>query len=129
MGAQEAGRALEQQRVAGLEHDLADLAGHALAVAVHGDDRGVVDGAEVRVADALVDQRRRGGDHGFDESVLGVRARGSLVVRGRDEAANAVEIDDRRDHAREDEPVARADDFVGTDRCDDAAAAPDLDEE
>ena len=58
MGAQKPRSALEQQGVPGPEHDLADLARDPLAIAVNGDDRGIVDAAEARIADALIDQRR-----------------------------------------------------------------------
>ena len=52
VGAGEVRAGLQQQRVARPEHDVADAALQAGAAAVDGHDGGVVQGAEVRVADA-----------------------------------------------------------------------------
>ena len=50
------GADLEEEGVTGSEDDVADLVGEACAVAVDGDDGGVVEGAEVGFADGLGDE-------------------------------------------------------------------------
>ena len=61
------GLRLEQERVARLEHDVADLARDALAVAVHGDDGRVVARAEAALAHAHSDERARVAHDRLDE--------------------------------------------------------------
>ena len=53
---------LQEQRVAGVQPDVADLVGQACAVAMHGHDRRVVKRAKVGVADRFADQGRARAD-------------------------------------------------------------------
>ena len=53
---------LEEQRVAGVELDVADLVGQACSIAVHGHDRRVVQAAKVGIVHGLADQGRAGAD-------------------------------------------------------------------
>nr|WP_231954050.1 hypothetical protein [Pirellulimonas nuda] len=55
----EAGPRLQQQRVAGLEADVADLVGEPLAIAMDRHNRRVVALAETRLAHQLAKDRRR----------------------------------------------------------------------
>ena len=61
--------------------------------------------------------------------MFGLRVRRALVVRGWHEAADPLQVDDRRYDAREDQAVARANQLVRANRRDDAALPVDLDEE
>ncbi len=100
---------LEQQRVAGLEHDVADLLAQALTAARYGDDGRVVMRAEARLANALAEQRATIRNHGLDE--LPARARAfelEHLVGRRYQAANALQLDDGIDDADEHELVVAA---------------------
>ena len=93
---------LEQERVAGVQPDVADLVGQPGAVAVHGDDGRVVELAEVGVAHRLADQRRAGADHRLAELPAALHDRRDLVARvgRRHQARDLLQVDDRADHAR-----------------------------
>ena len=104
----------EQQRVAGLEHDVADLLGDALAVSMHGEDRRVVARAELGLAHALSDEGRLARDDGFDELVLAAPVRQTRLraVCGF-ETADLLEVDDALDDADEEQHVPRVQRRVG----------------
>ena len=65
---------LQQQGIAGLQHDVADLLVDASAVARQGDDHGIVMGPEPTFAYGFSDQRIGVGHHRLDEATLFCRS-------------------------------------------------------
>ena len=88
--ARELGWGLDEQGVAGAQHDVADLARHSLAVPMHADDHGAVAGAEPALAHRQPHQRRRRILHRVDRLP---RAAVEPVVRNH---AVHVRVDARR---------------------------------
>ena len=126
----ERGMGLDQQHVAGVQHDVADLLVQPLAVAGHGDDDRVVVAAEPRVADRHADQRAGVADDRLDQAPL--RPRGlevKHVLGRRHQAANPLQLDDRIDDADEQQPVAAPQHFAGRDGGNRVAVAVDLGQE
>src|SRR5690606_6068495 len=97
---------LEQQGVALIEDDIADTLMEALTAARNGDDDRVVARTKMPFPDALAEQRRTVRDDRFDQNAPGARAvEFERLVGGRDEAGKLLQIDDRLDHADEDQAV------------------------
>ena len=98
---------------------------------MHRDDRGVVERSEVGVLDRLADQRRRGRNDRFAEAPAVLALRSDLVCgvgRG-DQPRDSLQLDDRADDARKDQPIVRADERLGRDRRDDRVVAVDFEQE
>ena len=126
----ERGMRFDQEHVAGVQDDIADLLVQPLAIAGDGDDDGVVVAAKARVADRHADQRAGIADDGFDQAPLRPRRLEVKHVFGRrDQAANALQLDDRFDDADKQQPVAAAQHFARRDGGYGVAVAVDLGEE
>ena len=101
---------LQQQRIARLQFDLADLRRNSLPVAVHRDDRGVVAPAEVGRLDRRANQRAGTRQDGFDHVPSLIVPQLFDVDRfgGGYEAGNLFEVNNRADHADKDESISLA---------------------
>jgi hypothetical protein len=119
----------QEQRVAGLQDDVADLLVDALAAARHGDDDGVVERAELAVADRLADDRAAVRHDRFDQaSVRARRVELEDLIRRGSEPADLLQVDDGADDADEDEAVFGAQHDLGGDGRDDLAVTLDFSE-
>ena len=120
----------EQEHVTGFEHDVADATDDPLTAAMHRDDRGVVDGAELTLADGAADETRGRGDDRFDHS----SNRGWCIHLARLrvlalETGEPTELADTAGRADEAERVVRFEHFVGTDRAESSSIPFDRGEE
>ena len=124
----EIGRRLQQKGVSGLQYDFADLAGNPLGIAMHRDDDRVVGGAKVGIPDALAHQGRRRGNHRFHQSMTVIRlgAVPGFLVGEWHESANALQVDNGRDHPGKDQMVPGFDHNLGPYGGDDPVIAPNL---
>jgi hypothetical protein len=104
--ARERGWGLDQEHIAGPQHDVTDLALHAFAVAVDGQHRGAVTAPEAGVANVLAHEWRALCHDGLVHAPLLVLSR-RLVLRGGHEPSKLLQIDDRVDHSGERESVTQ----------------------
>ena len=121
---------LEEQCVARLEHDVADLHLEPLAVAGHRDHDRVVRRAKPAGPDRAAHERAGVGDDRLEKHPLRPRTvELENLVGGRPQATDFLELDDRIDHAHEHKPVARLEPLGGCHGRHHVAAAVDLHEE
>jgi hypothetical protein len=106
----------QHQRIAGLQHDVADLGVDALAAAGHSDDDGVVERTKLPVPNGSPDDRAPVRDDGLDETPPRPR-RVELedLGGGRLQAPDLLEVDHRTDHADEHEPIVGVEHHVRRD--------------
>ena len=89
----EGGPGLEEQGVAGLERDVADLLPQPLAVAGHGDHHRAVGRAKASLPDRAAHQRAGARDHRLDEHPLAPRiVELEDLIRRRTKAANLLQL-------------------------------------
>ena len=125
--AEEAVVRVEEERVAGVQVDVAHLGVHHLAVPVDGDDGRVVLRAELRGPHRLADERRVVRDHRLHQRPE-LRAGRHLVhlVGGGDETPDPAQIHDRVEDAREREAIVGLQPLGGRHRGEDRSAPFDL---
>ena len=91
---------LDEEDVAGMEHDVADLLMQPLTVASDGHDHCVIVAAEARVANRHSDQRTRIADNRLNQAALRPRRlEMKHIFGGRNQAADALQLHDRLDNA------------------------------
>ena len=105
----------QQQGIARLQDDVADLRPQPLSAAGHGDDGGVVHRAKTPFAHAAADERAGIGDHRLDQATP---AAGGIelehLIGGRGQPTDLLQIDHRIDDAHEDQVVIGGQPLVGS---------------
>ena len=125
-GVGEVGVRFDQKHVAGLKPNVADFRlGHADALSMNGENRGVVDRSKAAQTDGLPDQRRMGANHGLDQSSVAPRRDLIDLIGVRDDALFA-QVDHRIDDPGEVQSIAFAQDRRRRNRREHAACALDL---
>ena len=131
VGVREVWARLQEEGVAGVEHDVSQPACEPRSSTVYRDNRRVVQGAEVGIADALPDERRGGRYHGLRQHPTPPLRCLVLVagIRHRHQTRDLFQVDDGAHDPAEGEDVIRFQDVVGLHRRDCIPTADDLDQE